>query len=85
MLKTILGPSWLPSLLGYIVAIVVAVQDYLSTNGDLSKMDYMKLVTAVAIAVFGRATKMVGVSNAPHPLASAAAVTPANEIKTKPL
>ena len=58
-------------MLGFIVAAATAAQDVVSAGGDPSKINWQQMLVAVAIAVFGRATKMVGVSNSPNPLPEA--------------
>jgi hypothetical protein len=75
----IFGPSWRTTLWGYVIAILVAVADFFSANGDIShfkKEQWLALAAAVGIAVKGHFEKDKNVSNAPAPLTVAQPVDP---------
>ncbi len=73
--NALFGASWGTTLVGYVVAAITAAYAVMpSASGQ--HVDWKAVGLAAAAAIFGRITKMTGVSNAPNPLPNAKTVPP---------
>jgi len=63
----VLGKSWVPTVLGYVIAIAEYLQG-VGPNAPQSWGDWGNLALGVAIAAFGRSVKQANVTNSPAPV-----------------
>jgi hypothetical protein len=72
-MTTLLGASWRTTIMGYVVAAVLYVQEMVNAGTALpkDKHGWMTLIIAAAIAIWGHQQKDATVSNAPNPLPEA--------------
>jgi hypothetical protein len=69
MLDTLIGPSPIPTLIGYLTGALLIAQEIIKDQGlpqDLT--GWLSLVMAVGIALLGRSAKQVNVTNSPNPV-----------------
>ena len=64
----ILGSSPIPSILGYVLGVLLALQQVIDSNGmPTDAHGWMQFGIAFGIAALGRVAKQANVSNAPTP------------------
>jgi hypothetical protein len=71
MMDAILGKSWIPSVLGYLMAALTFIQSYLQSGTPFPQdgQGWTQFLFGIGLAVFGRTTKQFNVSNAATPVA----------------
>ena len=76
-MNTLLGTSWRTTLMAYLVAAVLYVQEAVNGHTALphDAHGWITLIMSAGIAIWGRVSKDANVSNAPNP-ADAAPVPP---------